>query len=113
MQVTFSCTPHARRPCRRVPDGVHLLRPNRRTFARIDQERGWYPAEGLLMQSRNAGMGTLPVTSAPKGAANRHLDRMKELIKGRSDTVRARMVAERGLPREAANVKPLAAPALA
>lgn len=32
------------------------------------------------------------------GAATRHEARMKELIKGRSDAVRARMARERGLP---------------
>lgn len=64
----------------------------------VDQEREWLiQAEGLLMQvemsiwSRTNDMGA-------HGAATRHHERMLELIKGRSEAVRARMAQERGLP---------------
>lgn len=63
-----------------------------------DQERELrIQAEGLLMQAemlaweREGDMGA-------HGAATRHQARMFELIKGRSDAVRARMAQERGLP---------------
>ena len=69
----------------------------------IGQERELcIQAEGLLMQAEMLAWERTGDFGA-KGAANRHLDRMKELIKGRSDTVRARMAAERGLPHEEPN----------
>jgi len=63
-----------------------------------DQERELrIQAEGLLLRAEMlAWERTGDFTS--HGAATRHQARMVELIKGRSDAVRARMAAERGLP---------------
>jgi len=63
-----------------------------------DQERELrIQAEGLLMQAEMLAWERTGDFGA-HGAATRHLGRMQELIKGRSDTVRERMARERGLP---------------
>lgn len=63
-----------------------------------DQERELrIQAEGLLERAEMLAWERTGDFGA-HGAATRHLARMTELIKGRSDAVRARMAAERGLP---------------
>lgn len=63
-----------------------------------DQERELrIQAEGLLLQAEMLAWERTGEFSA-HGAAARHQEQMLELIKGRSDAVRARMAAERGLP---------------
>lgn len=54
-------------------------------------------AEGMLMRAEMLAWERTGDFGA-HGAATRHQAQMLELIKGRSDAVRARMAAERGLP---------------
>lgn len=64
----------------------------------VDQERELrIQAEGLLLRAEMLAWERTGDFGA-HGAATRHEARMKELIKGRSDAVRARMARERGLP---------------
>lgn len=66
----------------------------------IDQERELLiQAEGLLMQAQMLAWERTGDFGA-HGAATRHQTRMMELIKGRSQEMRTRMAAERGLPQE-------------
>lgn len=63
-----------------------------------DQERELrIQAEGMLMRAEMLAWERTGDFGA-HGAATRHQAQMLELIKGRSDAVRARMAAERGLP---------------
>lgn len=88
-----------------TPDPVQLVPvlalsfgPLAEPLSPVDQEREWLiQAEGLLLQVE---MSIWERTGdfAAHGSASRHQARMLELIKGRSEAVRARMAAERGLP---------------
>lgn len=67
-------------------------------LALADQERELrIQAEGALMQAEMLAWRRTGDFGA-HGAATRHQAQMFELIKGRSEAVRARMAAERGLP---------------
>lgn len=81
-----------------VPVVVTSFGPNAEPLALIDQERELLiQIEGLQMQhqmliwERTGDFGA-------KGQAERHQLRMFELIKGRSEAVKARIARERGLP---------------
>lgn len=89
----------------RVPDAVELrsvvavcFGAQAEPLAPLDHERELMIRIECLQVELQMSIWTRTGDFGTHGAATRHLDRMQELIKGRSEAVRARMAAERGLP---------------
>lgn len=87
-----------RHGCIEVPVAVFDFGADSLPLVPADQERELrIQAEGLLMHAELLAWQRTGDFGA-HGAATRHQAQMFELIKGRSEAVRARMAAERGLP---------------